>query len=154
MNVQPATGRAGRRKRPVPGLITADEDGSAKVSVGKRKSAPKKRGATAQKLEKEALATPATLAEEELVDPNEPRYCVCGDVSWGTMIACDNTDDVSSRPGWTPRYTLMNLQCDREWFHLECVNLQDMPPRRTKWYCPDCRKKLKLGQTTNGVVKP
>ena len=27
-------------------------------------------------------------------DPNEPRYCVCNQVSYGDMVACDN-DDVS-----------------------------------------------------------
>jgi hypothetical protein len=37
-------------------------------------------------------------------------------------------------------------QCEKEWFHLECVNLTDVPPRTTKWYCPDCRIKLKIGE--------
>lgn len=27
-------------------------------------------------------------------DPNEPRYCICNQVSYGDMVACDN-DDVS-----------------------------------------------------------
>ena len=26
------------------------------------------------------------------VDPNEPRYCLCGDVSYGEMVGCDNDD--------------------------------------------------------------
>jgi inhibitor of growth protein 3 len=25
-------------------------------------------------------------------DPNEPRYCICNNVSYGEMIACDNED--------------------------------------------------------------
>lgn len=29
-------------------------------------------------------------------DPNEPRYCICNQVSYGDMVACDN-DVVSSR---------------------------------------------------------
>lgn len=29
------------------------------------------------------------------VDPNEPRYCLCNDVSYGEMVGCDN-EDVSS----------------------------------------------------------
>ncbi|KAF1816500.1 hypothetical protein P152DRAFT_377843, partial [Eremomyces bilateralis CBS 781.70] len=53
-------------------------------------------------------------------DPDEPRYCICNDVSWGTMIACENDD------------------CEKEWFHLPCVGLEQIPPRRIKWYCPDC----------------
>ena len=26
------------------------------------------------------------------VDPNEPTYCLCNQVSYGGMIACDNPD--------------------------------------------------------------
>lgn len=26
------------------------------------------------------------------VDPNEPTYCICSQVSFGEMIACDNED--------------------------------------------------------------
>lgn len=26
------------------------------------------------------------------VDPNEPLYCYCQSVSYGDMLACDNTD--------------------------------------------------------------
>jgi hypothetical protein len=77
----------------------------------------------------------AGQVDEEEPDPSEPRYCVCDDISWGTMIACDN-----------------EASCEKEWFHLSCIGLDDLPPRRTKWYCPDCRKKLKLGVQTNGLV--
>lgn len=28
-------------------------------------------------------------------DPNEPRYCLCNQVSYGDMVGCDN-DDVSA----------------------------------------------------------
>ncbi|CAB1334510.1 unnamed protein product [Coregonus sp. 'balchen'] len=37
------------------------------------------------------------------VDPNEPTYCLCHQVSYGEMIGCDNTD------------------CSIEWFHFACV---------------------------------
>ena len=91
------TGRNGRRKRPAPGLVTTEEDGSAKVIVGKRKAAPKKKNSKKED-GKDAQPAPTSAVEpEEYIDPNEARYCVCGDVSWGTMIACDN-DDVSSAP--------------------------------------------------------
>ncbi|XP_067281683.1 inhibitor of growth protein 4 isoform X2 [Pseudorasbora parva] len=30
------------------------------------------------------------------VDPNEPTYCLCHQVSYGEMIGCDNTDSTSS----------------------------------------------------------
>ncbi len=25
-------------------------------------------------------------------DPSEPRYCICNQVSYGDMVACDNVD--------------------------------------------------------------
>ncbi|KAL3507435.1 hypothetical protein ACH5RR_032817, partial [Cinchona calisaya] len=52
------------------------------------------------------------------VDPNEPTYCTCNQVSYGEMVACDN-------PG-----------CKIEWFHYGCVGLKDPP--KGNWYCPDC----------------
>lgn len=46
-------------------------------------------------------ASPVVLGENGLVpegatdgewsyDPNEPRYCICNQVSYGDMVACDN----------------------------------------------------------------
>lgn len=40
------------------------------------------------------------------VDPNEPTYCLCHQVSYGEMIGCDNPDvSVSARPGGLCRRT-------------------------------------------------
>jgi inhibitor of growth protein 4 len=52
------------------------------------------------------------------VDPNEPTYCICHQVSYGEMIGCDNND------------------CTIEWFHFGCVGLTTKP--KGKWYCPKC----------------
>ncbi|KAI1277987.1 Inhibitor of growth protein 3 [Halotydeus destructor] len=52
------------------------------------------------------------------LDPNEPRYCICNQVSYGEMVACDNAD------------------CQNEWFHYGCVGLNQAP--KGKWYCPNC----------------
>ncbi|XP_050302673.1 inhibitor of growth protein 5 isoform X2 [Anthonomus grandis grandis] len=52
------------------------------------------------------------------VDPNEPTYCLCHQVSYGEMIGCDNPD------------------CPIEWFHFACVQLTTKP--KGKWYCPKC----------------
>ena len=52
------------------------------------------------------------------VDPNEPTYCTCHQVSFGEMIGCDNAD------------------CPIEWFHFQCVGLSSKP--KGKWYCPRC----------------
>ena len=59
------------------------------------------------------------------VDPNEPKYCYCNQVSYGEMIACDNEN------------------CEIEWFHYDCVGLK-MPPKG-KWYCNECVQKKRKG---------
>merc|ERR1712141_301345 len=53
------------------------------------------------------------------IDPDEPTYCLCDQVSYGEMIGCDND------------------LCPIEWFHFNCVQLASKP--RGKWYCPKCR---------------
>ncbi|KAH8848757.1 Inhibitor of growth protein 3 [Schistosoma japonicum] len=55
-------------------------------------------------------------------DEDYKRYCVCRDVSYGDMIACDAPD------------------CPFEWFHYACVNLTVAPKGR--WFCPTCSKSL------------
>lgn len=42
--------------------------------------------------------TPAAGGLVELdVDPNEPRYCICNQVSFGDMVACDGENVRSSK---------------------------------------------------------
>jgi len=53
------------------------------------------------------------------IDPDEPRYCLCDQVSYGEMIGCDND------------------LCPIEWFHFGCMGLSAKP--KGKWYCPKCR---------------
>lgn len=69
-----------------------------------------------------ALALALTNNPREIldmpVDPNEPTYCICQQVSYGEMVACDNRD------------------CPIEWFHFDCVGLVTKP--RGQWYCPQC----------------
>ncbi|ESN91510.1 hypothetical protein HELRODRAFT_185182 [Helobdella robusta] len=57
------------------------------------------------------------------VDPNEPTYCTCHQVSYGEMIGCDNPD------------------CPIEWFHFGCVGLSTKP--KGKWYCSRCTAERK-----------
>ncbi|GAD96686.1 PHD finger domain protein, putative [Paecilomyces variotii No. 5] len=137
----PATTAASRRsKRPAPGPVSSGQDGGAAVSYGRRKAKPAKKKATSREPgHKESSVAPkedVRIDEDgvlEEIDPNEPRYCLCGDVSFGTMICCENND------------------CDKEWFHLDCVGLSEVPSRTAKWYCPDCR--VKLGKGPDGIVK-
>lgn len=64
------------------------------------------------------VAAPSHDVLDMPVDPNEPTYCVCQQVSYGEMIGCDNPD------------------CPIEWFHFACVSLTTKP--KGKWYCPKC----------------
>jgi len=59
-----------------------------------------------------------TIASDLDIDPDEPTYCKCHQVSYGEMIACDNSE------------------CAIEWFHCACVGLNSPP--KGKWYCEDC----------------
>ena len=97
------TAASRRSKRPAPGPVTEDQEGGPAVSVGKRKAAPKKKatavaaGAARKAAEGNAKAQEEeTRLEEEAagdeIDPDEPRYCLCGDVSWGDMICCENAE--------------------------------------------------------------
>ncbi|KAG8873616.1 hypothetical protein FRB97_006606 [Tulasnella sp. 331] len=47
-------------------------------------------------------------------------YCYCRQVSYGEMIACDDTN------------------CEYEWFHLGCLKIS-APPKEKKWFCDECR---------------
>ncbi|OJJ51669.1 hypothetical protein ASPZODRAFT_57011 [Penicilliopsis zonata CBS 506.65] len=118
-----------RRKRPAPGIVQSGPGGGAAISHGRRKAKPTKKRFGLREMDSMTGNQDIRIDEDgvlEEIDPNEPRYCLCGDVSFGTMICCENQD------------------CDKEWFHLDCVGLSEVPSRTTKWYCPDCRKVRKL----------
>ncbi|KAK3510784.1 hypothetical protein QTP70_022708 [Hemibagrus guttatus] len=83
------------------------------VTREKRAKTSKKKKRSKAKQEREA--SPADLP----IDPNEPTYCLCEQVSYGEMIGCDNDE------------------CPIEWFHFSCVGLNHKP--KGKWYCPKCR---------------
>jgi inhibitor-of-growth protein 1 len=68
--------------------------------------------------EKERSNSPPDLANVD-IDPDEPTYCLCDQVSYGEMIGCDND------------------LCPIEWFHFNCVQLSGKP--KGKWFCPKCR---------------
>lgn len=78
--------------------------------------------ASAQVAEQEA-AVAAAAVPDWVYDPNEPRYCLCNQVSYGEMVGCDNPE------------------CPIEWFHYGCVGLTDAP--KGKWFCPQCQNQMK-----------
>lgn len=132
-------------------------------------AAPRKKTRGNAKKDKGATQHPEHEADVEVdddgnvIDPNEPRYCLCNRVSFGTMIQCDNIDVRPEVPQSFPRQRLLaytngrvNAQnCAMEWFHIECVGLSEIPARTTKWYCPQCRIALNIGErgevTSRGV---
>ncbi|KAF1730238.1 Chromatin modification-related protein YNG2 [Beauveria bassiana] len=60
--------------------------------------------------------------EEEEEGGDDKKYCLCHNVSYGDMVACDNDN------------------CPYEWFHWSCVGLKSEP--NGTWYCPVCSEKL------------
>ncbi|XP_077194520.1 inhibitor of growth protein 3 isoform X3 [Paroedura picta] len=82
--------------------------------------------ALAQELSQQTAVIPESDTNNQVdwtYDPNEPRYCICNQVSYGEMVGCDNQD------------------CPIEWFHYGCVGLTEAP--KGKWYCPQCTAAMK-----------
>ena len=141
-----ATAATRRSKRPQGAIAQSTEDGAAIIKTGRRKD----QGHNAskhQQLQKPQSSTNNNNdasyirtdidGKVEVIPDDEPRYCICDDVSYGDMIACD--------------HGVPKDGC-QEWFHMGCVGLHDMPGRTVKWYCPNCRVKLRMGENTNGLV--
>lgn len=93
-----------------------------KTSTGKKKKRKSRQNTQAQREDH------SSKEEEPVIDPDEPTYCLCDQISYGEMIMCDND------------------LCPIEWFHFSCVSLTTKP--KGKWYCPKCR-----GDRPN-VMKP
>ena len=60
------------------------------------------------------------LEMEEEEGNDDQKYCLCQNVSFGNMVACDNDE------------------CPYEWFHWHCVGLKSEPTGT--WYCPVCKE--------------
>ncbi|XP_023539868.1 PHD finger protein ING1 [Cucurbita pepo subsp. pepo] len=107
------------------GLPASSMDGGTKSGRGteggrggRKKTRHGQTAAAAAATEASTAATPTGMELELPVDPNEPTYCLCNQVSYGEMVACDNPN------------------CKIEWFHFGCVGLKEQP--KGKWYCSDC----------------
>ncbi|XP_011303697.1 inhibitor of growth protein 1 [Fopius arisanus] len=95
------------------------------AAAGKKKKRKSRQG-NQQNQQRED--TPPPIDDDIQVDPDEPTYCLCDQISYGEMILCDND------------------LCPIEWFHFSCVSLSTKP--KGKWFCPKCR-----GDRPN-VMKP
>ncbi|XP_011874520.1 PREDICTED: inhibitor of growth protein 1 [Vollenhovia emeryi] len=98
---------------------------TAATATGKKKKRKSRQG-TQQNQHRED--TPPPPEDDLAIDPDEPTYCLCDQISYGEMILCDND------------------LCPIEWFHFSCVSLTTKP--KGKWFCPKCR-----GDRPN-VMKP
>lgn len=88
---------------------SGDDHSSTNATNDRSNSVKKKRG----------LKNSSKRSKYDSYDPSEETYCLCAQVSYGDMIACDNKD------------------CAIQWFHFCCVNLSTKPKGR--WFCPNCR---------------
>ncbi|XP_054806980.1 PHD finger protein ING1 isoform X2 [Prosopis cineraria] len=117
--------RRERENAATTGVPASGQDGNTKSGRGSES------GRGGRKKTRQASVTAAAAAEAQTttanpagmdldlpVDPNEPTYCFCNQVSYGEMVACDNPN------------------CKIEWFHFGCVGLKEQP--KGKWYCSDC----------------
>lgn len=120
-----------RRSRTTVGAATDGADSSERDSERHTHNTTHKKGIGKKKKRKarQAAQRSETPPEEtDAIDPDEPRYCLCDQISFGEMILCDND------------------LCPIEWFHFSCVSLTTKP--KGKWFCPKCR-----GDRPN-VMKP
>lgn len=108
LTINASNQKTSRIPSPRPPLLTFSSERTNSADNLSHKTSPKKR---------------VSLEDEPPIDPNEPVYCYCKQVSWGEMVACDGP------------------KCQSEWFHLSCVNLTSPP--EGKWYCSDCKIKIK-----------
>ncbi|XP_018009487.1 inhibitor of growth protein 5 isoform X2 [Hyalella azteca] len=128
-------GKLKKKKRPG-AAASDDEELPVKTAAGRKKKKIQEGASTASggsSATSIASVLPALSALSAIVhpseamdmpvDPNEPTYCLCHQVSYGEMIACDKAD------------------CPIEWFHFACVNLTTKP--KGKWYCPRCSADVK-----------
>ncbi|XP_056281233.1 inhibitor of growth protein 3 [Pseudoliparis swirei] len=122
----PPPGAADSRGRKSKSSIKSSNHQSSSSSSSSSLSSCSSSSALAQELSQQASALPEAEASSQVdwtYDPNEPRYCICNQVSYGEMVGCDNTD------------------CPIEWFHYGCVGLTEAP--KGKWFCPQCTVAMK-----------
>ncbi|KAH6996815.1 hypothetical protein EDB80DRAFT_585218 [Ilyonectria destructans] len=132
------TTKSGRASKPSTPAMASFQDAARSRSsrnaegAGINKKTQKKAGSTihavvSHLVDEDTNSSMQGEEEEGEIDADEPTYCYCNSVSYGEMVACDADG------------------CPREWFHLECVGLKVAPTTKAKWYCEDCKERLKMG---------
>ncbi|XP_051153518.1 inhibitor of growth protein 1 [Leptopilina boulardi] len=113
------------RSANIPNNSNGNQKKTTAATTGKKKKRKARQG-NQQNQHRED--TPPPQEDDLAIDPDEPTYCLCDQISYGEMILCDND------------------LCPIEWFHFSCVSLTTKP--KGKWFCPKCR-----GDRPN-VMKP
>jgi len=120
------TAASRRSKREMPGMVLqSSQDGGAAVSVSKRKTKPGKQ--TKGHKASTSTSSPEVRVDvdgrAEIVDPDEERYCTCGDVSYGEMICCELEEKVSHLSSFLLHDLLIcnsvSSECGSIWIVLE-----------------------------------
>ena len=115
---KPATPN-GKKKIKSSSNLRSGQDRASSSAPAPSSSGPGKRGSKkVLDTKRDRSISPPDLSHVD-IDPDEPTYCLCDQVSYGEMIGCDND------------------LCPIEWFHFTCVQLTSKP--KGKWFCPRCR---------------
>jgi hypothetical protein len=105
------------------GIAHLFPDGGSSFDTDESRRKKKRKSSSSSKASSSAAGHSHQEEEDEFVsvfDPNEPKYCKCRRVSFGSMVACENPE------------------CAIEWFHFECVGLKTEPA--DPWFCASCRE--------------
>jgi len=113
----------GAPKKKKKGAAGSEDEETPKAGAGRKKKNKQEDAPLSSVLPALSSMVHASETLDMPVDPNEPTYCLCHQVSYGEMIACDRLD------------------CPIEWFHFACVNLTTKP--KGKWFCPRCQQDVK-----------
>ena len=75
------------------------------------------------------------------LDPDEPRYCYCENVSHGEMLGCEVSRFLMVAPFHHRVLKCLSWQNDDcphgGWFHLTCLGLTTAP--KDLWWCDSCK---------------
>jgi inhibitor of growth protein 3 len=109
-----------------PGMKDSSRAGTPSGHSGTRKTGRKK--PPKRVIDEEGDEEEEEEEEEESGEADDKRlYCICQQVSYGSMVGCDDKD------------------CPYEWFHWGCVHLTEEP--KGKWYCPACSERREKSRT-------
>lgn len=89
---------------------------SHKKGAGSGAATQQATAASSSRAAEDELSSMQGDEEHEADGSEEPRYCYCNQVSYGSMVACDSDT------------------CPLEWFHLHCVGLAK-PPGKNGMSC-------------------